>query len=156
MWWSIPNWSRLLPVLGGAMLAPMVLVPVPTPPSSEHTPDIAFAPASPVAPASPTTPPAPAGQVAVAGHATPIAPSPFPTTATRLPATTGTTPAGSTTAAPPPEPATPAAVPQPRLNDDPTPSVHSGPSCPDLTAYLDSALGTCTVARELSVNGTNA
>lgn len=174
MWWSIPNWSRLLPVLGGALLAPMALVPVSTPPTSEHAPDIALAPVPPVKPVSPTDPLAPVGpigQVAVAGQHSPIAPSTAgstapaaQTTAQTTASSTSTTPTGSTTATPPSEPATPAAVPQPRLNEtsvSPAQSsfVESGQSCPDsgkAGAHLAGSPGKCAVVHELSLDGMGA
>lgn len=169
MWWSIPNWSRLLPVLGGALLAPMVLVPVSTPPASEHAPDIAFAPVPPVKPVSPTAPPAtvgPISQVAVVGQYSPIAPSTAGSTApaaqTAAPSTS-TTPTGRTTAPPPSEPATPA-VPQPRLNETSVSpaqrqSVQNGQSCPDsgkVGADLADTPGTCAIVHEPSLDGTGA
>lgn len=186
LWWSIPNWSRLLPVLGGTLLAPMVLMPVSTPPASERAPDVAFAPVPPVEPVSPTSPlppvgpVGPAGQVALAGQATPIAPntrgsagsaaqaaapSPSATSATSLPETTSTTPAstipsvGTTATSPLPEVVAPAAVPQARFNQPPAPSPQNGLSCPGsgkAGEYLAGSLGTCAVVHELSVDGTGA
>jgi hypothetical protein len=41
MWWGLPNWSRVLPVVGGSLLAPMALLSISAPLPSEPAPDMA-------------------------------------------------------------------------------------------------------------------
>jgi hypothetical protein len=174
MWWSLPNWSRLLPVFGGALLAPMVLLPVSAPPASDFAPDIAFAPMSPVEPVSPTAPPTPVGLVIPAGQASPIAPgttastapashtagpSPSATTTTRSQEAIDTTPAGSTTMTPLPAPQAPTADLQPHHNDTPGMSTQSGLSSPSpekSSPRLTGGLGVREVMGEDSLGGSNA
>ncbi|MEU0885641.1 hypothetical protein ABZ345_44260 [Lentzea sp. NPDC005914] len=152
MWWSVPNWCRLLPVLGGTLLAPMALVSVSIPPMSNPVPDIASAPTSPVGPetpvskVNPTTPLGPDYQVTLAGQSSPITPSgtastapashaaepsPSAATGTRSPELAGTVPSGGTTTTPPVPAATPIPTSPPLQNDTSGVPVRSGPSALD-------------------------
>lgn len=172
MWWSLPNWCRLLPVLGGTLLAPMALVSVSTPPMSNLTPDIAFTPMSPVGPespvgtANPTTPVAPAHPVTLAGQGAPITPSattsavpashasaepgPSAAAATGSPVPAGTVATGSTTTTSPVPVAAPTASPQPLPNDTSTTSIQSG--LPVLDSRKDSVLLADELVRSAAIN----
>ncbi len=155
MWWSLPSWCRVLPVLGGTLLAPMALVSVSTPAMSNLAPNIAFAPTSPVGtespisavspttpldPAYPTTPNATASTASTAPA--PHVPEPSPSTKSAIgsPEPVDTVAVGSTTTTPPAA----TAVPQPQQNDNSGAPLRSGLS------VLDSGSAEAGLADELS------
>ncbi|MCP2243622.1 hypothetical protein LX86_002352 [Lentzea aerocolonigenes] len=176
MWWSVPNWCRLLPVLGGTLLAPMALVSVSTPPMSNLTPNIAIAPTSPVRPegpvstVSPTTTPAQTHPMTITGQESPVTPSATAsTTPASHPAEPGlsgpsaigspepvdTIAAGSTTRTP----LAPTAVPSSHQNDNSNAPLRNGLSASDLGSAESGRpddIGGRTVTNENSLRESNA
>jgi hypothetical protein len=135
MWWSMPTWCRMAPVVGGTLLAPMALFPLAVPWSSPPVPDVG-------APATPsTTIPASSSPPTVAA----TDPAGVATTITKV----MTTPSPVT----PPTPATVAPSEPPRQvnpRGDAIGTVQPGSPCSSqgqvTQAYADSAPTVCAIA----------
>ncbi|TWP51334.1 hypothetical protein FKR81_17155 [Lentzea tibetensis] len=137
VWWRVPTWSRMLPVVCGSLLAPIALVSFSSPPPSGQAPDIA----NPAVPS--TTPQTPPVQPAAVNHQ-----SPKNTRTT----TTGDVPASSSPAATPSSAATEPAVPSERPAVTPRGIVLDGAPCSyqgeTATAFASSGPVVCVVTRD--------